>query len=81
MASKRKPTLKQLFIAWKKHEKKCKEIREEKWKLECMAKEVGCSTELINDGEYVYRITVTNYYGYPYKVERIADANELNNIK
>ena len=81
MTTKRKPTLKQLFTAWKKHEKKCYETREEKWKLEAMAKEIGCITELINDGEYIYRITITNYYGSPYKVERIANANELNNLK
>jgi len=81
MTTKRKPTLKQLFTAWKKHEKKSQEIQKEKWKLESMAKEIGCSTELISDSEYVYRITITNYYGTPYKVERIAEANELNNIK
>jgi hypothetical protein len=81
MTTKRKPTLKQLFIAWKKHEKKCNEARKEKWKLESMAKEIGCSTELINDGEYVYRITVTNQFSFPYKVERIANTDELNNIK
>jgi len=81
MTTKRKPTLKQLFTAWKKHEKKCEETRKEKWNLESMAKEIGCSTELINDGEYIYRITITNNYGFPYKVERIAKANELNNLK
>jgi hypothetical protein len=81
MTTKRKPTLKQLFTAWKKYEKKCNETRKEKWELEVMAKKIDCSTELINDGEYIYRITVTNYAGAPYKVERIANVNELNNLK
>lgn len=81
MTAKRKPTLKQLFNAWKKHKKKCSETRKEEWELEVMAKEIGCSTELINDGEHIYRITITNYYGSPYKVERIANADELNNLK
>lgn len=81
MTTKRKPTLKQLFIAWKKHEKKCNEARKEKWELESMAKEIGCSTELINDGEYLYRITVTNQFSFPYEVKRIANTDELNNIK
>jgi hypothetical protein len=81
MTTKRKPTLKQLFTAWKKHEKKCNETRQEKWKLQSMAKEIGCSTELINDGECVYRITVTNYCSSPFTVERIANTDELNNIK
>jgi hypothetical protein len=81
MTTKRKPTLKQLFTAWKKYEKKSEKIRQEKWRLESIAKEIGYSTELINDGEYIYRITITNYCGSPYKVERIAKADELNNIK
>jgi hypothetical protein len=81
MTTKRKPTLKQLFTAWKKHEKKCNQTRQEKWKLHSMAKEIGCSTELINDGECVYRITITNYFSSPFTVERIANIDELDNIK
>jgi hypothetical protein len=81
MTTKRKPTLKQLFTAWKKHQKKCSEARQEKWKLEDMAREIGGGTELVNDGEYVYRITVSVNYGAPYTIERLVKTDELNKLK
>jgi hypothetical protein len=49
MTTKRKPTLKQLFTAWKKHEKKCEETRKEKWNLESMANEIGFILLILQD--------------------------------
>jgi len=81
MTTKRKPTFKQLFTAWKKHKKKESEVWNEKYAIEKMAKQMEEGTELINDGESIYRVTVTQGWNATYKIERIAKAEELNNIK
>jgi len=81
MKHKRPPTLKQLFNAWLKSQKKDAEA----YKLKCdtnkLAREIdGFTTELIEHEEKIYRITVNkNGYGYGngYKIEVVATAAEF----
>jgi hypothetical protein len=80
MTTKRKPTLKQLFIAWKKQQKKSDELRKINNELTNMCEQIGYSNELIRDGDYLYRVRCRGRYG-SYEVEQVASTEELNNIK
>jgi hypothetical protein len=80
MTIKRKPTLKQLFIVWKKHQKKSAELRKINSELSSICQQVGYSDELIRDGDYLYRVRSRGRYG-SYEVEQVASTEELNNIK
>jgi hypothetical protein len=81
MANKRKPTLKQIFNAWVKYQKKC----DEKYKAEMFVRDLVTglkevciyATELIEHEGYVYRITITNSKVGRYEVKRIASVSEL----
>jgi len=79
MTTKRKPTLKQLFSIWKKYQKKSDETWKIKSELDSIAGELDYSSELIRDGDYVYRVTSKGRYGF-YEVEQLARADELGNI-
>jgi hypothetical protein len=80
MTVKRKPTLKQLFIAWKKYQKKSNEVWDEKNRLNQLARNIEWGTELVSDEDSVYRVTVTNSRG-DYTIEKIASKEELVEIK
>jgi hypothetical protein len=79
MTTKRKPTLKQVFNAWVKHQKKINEEHEAKRFLRALATEVGCyCTELIEHQGSIYRITVTdNRWGGECDVKKVAKTSEL----
>lgn len=79
MTTKRKPTLKQLFSVWKKYQKKSDEIWKIKSQLDSIAGKLDCSSELICDGDYVYRVTSKGRYG-SYEVKQLARADELGNV-
>ena len=83
MASKRKPTLKQLFKAWLKYKQKCSETTSLKWSLDDLAANVQPGSELIVHGENVYRVTATQLYGgrVNYDIDRIATSDEIETIK
>jgi len=80
MTTKRKPTLKQLFTAWKKYQKKSDELRGIKSELDKLAEQISYSSELIRDGDYLYRVRSKGRYGC-YEVERVASTEELKNIQ
>jgi hypothetical protein len=80
MTTKRKPTLKQLFIAWKKYQKKSNELRKIKSELDSVASKIEYSSELICDGDYLYRVRSKGRYGC-YEVQKVASTEELNSIK
>lgn len=80
MATKRKPTLKQLFATWKKQQKKSSELRKINSELNSMCEQIGYSSELICDGDYLYRVRCKGRYS-SYEVEQVASTEELNNIK
>jgi hypothetical protein len=79
MANKRKPTLKQIFNAWIKYQKKS----HEKYKAEMFARDLAkqadlYATELIEYEGRVYRITITySTWGNNYEVKQIASASEF----
>ncbi len=79
MSTKRKPTLKQLFNAWLKTQKKETEAYRVKCAAGKLAREINSdATELIEHEGRLYRITVRKYgYGTDYKVEAIANTVEL----
>ena len=79
MATKRTPTLKQLFNTWKKYQKKSDETWRIKTELDSIAGKLDYSSELIRDGDYVYRVTSKGRYG-SYEVEQLARADELGNV-
>ena len=79
MSTKRKPTLKQLFSIWKKHRKKSDELWKIKHELDSIAGKLDYSSELIRDGDYVYKVTAKGRYG-SYAIEELALANELNTL-
>lgn len=80
MTTKRKLTLKQLFTAWKKYQKKSDEARTLRNELDDMASKIPYSSELIQDGDYLYRVSAKGRYG-SYDVIKVASTEELNNIK
>jgi muconolactone delta-isomerase len=80
MPTKRKPTLKQLFTAWKKHQKKTDELRSIKSELDKLAEQISYSSELIRDGDYLYRVRSKGRYG-SYDVQQVASTEELKNIQ
>jgi hypothetical protein len=80
VTTKRKPTLKQLFIAWKKYQKKSDELQSIKSELDKLAEQISYSSELICDGDYLYRVRSKGRYGC-YEVEKVASTEELNSIK
>jgi len=80
MAPKRKPTLKQLFALWKKYQKKRDEYYKIKRELDSMAGETPYNSELINDGEYVYRVCSKARYGF-YEVDQVATVTELKKLQ
>jgi hypothetical protein len=80
MTTKRKPTLKQLFTTWKKHQKKSDELQKIKTELDDIASRIEYSSELIRDGNYLYRVRSKGRYGC-YEVERVASTEELKNIQ
>ena len=80
MTTKRKPTIKQLFIAWKKYQKKSDEARCLKNEVDDIAGRILYGSELIQDGNYLYRVSAKGRYG-SYEVIKIASTEELNNIK
>jgi len=79
MANKRKPTLKQIFNAWIKYQKKSNE----KYNAEIFARDLAkqadlYATELIEYEGRVYRITITEGpWGNNYEVKQIASASEF----
>ena len=79
MAANRKPTLKQLFTAWKEYQKKADELRSIKTELDKLAERITCKSELICDGDYLYRVHSKGYYG-SYEIQRVASIEELKNI-
>jgi hypothetical protein len=80
MTTKRKPTLKQLLIAWKKYQRKSDEARTLRNKVDDMASRIPYCSELIQDGNYLYRVNAKGRYG-SYEITKIASTEELNNIK
>ena len=80
MTTKRKPSLKQLFIAWKKYQKKSDEARCLKHEVDDIASRILYRSELIQDGDYFYRVSAKGRYG-AYEIMKIASIEELNNIK
>lgn len=83
MTTKRKPTLKQLFKAWLKYEKKSGEATKLKWDLQDLANKTTIGTELIVHGNVVYRITTSSSYAnqVKYNIERIAYVKELETLE
>ena len=79
MTIKRKPTLKQVFNAWLKYQKKHSEAYMAKCFVEDLAKKAAFyTTELIEHEEKIYRVTIGGGgYGNPYKVEELARTIEL----
>ena len=78
MASKRKPTLKQVFNAWIKYQKKCDEKYKAEMFVRDLAKEVCIyATELIEHEGYVYRITITDSRFGSYEVKRLVSVSEF----
>lgn len=83
MAAKRKPTLKQLFKAWIKCQQKNTEAMRLKWELDDLANKVEPGSELIVHEGKIYRITTRPTFGgrVNYDVNKIADTDEIENIK
>jgi hypothetical protein len=79
MTSKRKPTLKQIFNAWIKYQKKSDEKYQAEMFVRDLAKQADLhATELIEYKERVYRITITNNgWWNNYEIKQIASASEL----
>jgi hypothetical protein len=79
MATKRTPTLKQLFNTWKRYKKIQSQLTQIQHELNSMAQKIDYATELIRDEDNVYRVTAKGRYGC-YEIEQIACAEELNNL-
>jgi hypothetical protein len=79
MSNKRKPTLKQIFNAWLKYQKKSEDTYKAKVYAEKLANQVDpYATELLEHEGTVYRISITgNRWGQSYDVKEIAKASEL----
>lgn len=79
MATKRKATLKQVFNAWLKYNKKSDEAYKAKRYVEQLASQAeNYATELITYGDAIYRVTITNHrWSDAYKIEKIAKTSEL----
>lgn len=79
MTTKRKATLKQVFNAWLKYNKKSNEVYKAKSYVEQLA--IQCepyATELIEHEENVYRITINkNRWDNSYEIKKIAEISEL----
>jgi hypothetical protein len=79
MATKRKATLKQVFNAWLKYNKKSNEAYKSKRYVEQLA--VQCeayTTELIEHEGNVYRVTINkNRLDNNYEIKKIAEISEL----
>jgi hypothetical protein len=80
MTTKRKLTLKQLFTAWKKYQKKSDEARTLRNELDDIASRIPYSSELIQDGDYLYRVCSKGRYG-SYDVQQVASTEELKNLQ
>ena len=77
MATKRKVTLKQVFNAWLKYNKKSNEARDAKYRVTELADQCEkYSTELIEHEGAVFRVTVNGTWD-RYQVEKIAKTSEL----
>jgi len=79
MKPKRPPTLKQLFNAWLKSQKKDAEAYKLKCDINKLAREIdNYTTELIEYEEKIYRVTIDSYsHSKGYKIEVIANTVEL----
>jgi len=79
MAAKRKPTLKQVFNAWLKYNKKSNETYKAKSYVDELANQCEAySTELIEHEGKVYRVTINKHkWDNNYEIKKIADASEL----
>jgi hypothetical protein len=80
MATNRKPTLKQLFTVWKNYQKKADELGRIKSKLDKLAEQISYSSELIRDGDHLYRVCSKGYYG-SYQIQQVARIEELKDIQ
>ena len=77
MTTKRKVTLKQVFNAWLKYNKKSNEARDAKYHVTTLAGQCKTySTELIEHEGNVYRVTINSTWE-KYHVEKIAKTSEL----
>lgn len=79
MTIKRKTTLKQVFNAWLKYNKKSDEAYKAKRYVEELASHCEAySTELIEHEKNVYRITINkNWWNNNYEIKKIAEVSEL----
>ena len=79
MKHKRPPTLKQLFNAWLKAQKKDAEAFKLKCYINNLARKLdNYTTELIEYEEKIYRVTIDSYsHSNGYKIEVIANTVEL----
>jgi hypothetical protein len=79
MVTKRKSTLKQVFNAWLKYNKKSDEAYKAKRYVSDLANQCEpCSTELIEHEGKVYRVTIDkNRWDNNYEIKEIAKASEL----
>ena len=79
MSTKRKPTLKQLFNAWLKAQKKETEAYAVRCAVNKLAREIdNYATELIEYEEKIYRVTINRgTIGSGYNIEIVAKTAEL----
>lgn len=79
MATKRKPTLKQVFNAWLKYNKKSNEAYKAKRYVDNLATQCEAySTELIEHEGKVYRVTINKHrWDNSYEIKKIAEASEF----
>lgn len=79
MTTKRKTTLKQVFNAWLKYNKKSDEVYKAKRHVEELASQCEAySTELIEHEKNIYRITINkNRWDNSYEIKKIAEASEF----
>ena len=79
MTVKRKPTLKHIFNAWLRYQKKQAETYTAKFFLEDLARKIKAdATELIEHEGKIYRVTTeARSYGCTYSVQEIAKTTEL----
>ena len=79
MTTKRKPSLKQVFNAWLKYNKKLSETHKAQRYAEQLATQCEAySTELIEHEGNVYRISINkNRWDNNYKIQKIAEISEL----
>lgn len=79
MTTKRKPSLKQVFNAWLKYNRKSSEAYKAKSYVEQLATQCDAySTELIEHEGNVYRISINkNIWNNRYEINKIAEVSEL----